>query len=110
MRISDWSSDVCSSDLDSGGSYLQWVTLTLLSMAAIVCLPRQFQVTVVENVNEQHLARAVWLFPLYMLVINIFVLPIAVSGLLHFPAGMLHADFFVLAIPARKSTRLNSSH
>src|SRR3546814_15678796 len=34
-----------------------------------------------------------------MLVINIFVLPIAVSGLLHFPAGMLHADFFVLAIP-----------
>ncbi|HEY9539811.1 MAG TPA: sensor histidine kinase [Kiloniellaceae bacterium] len=85
--------------IDSGGSYLQWVTLTLLSMAAIVCLPRQFQVTVVENVNEQHLARAVWLFPLYMLVINIFVLPIAVSGLLHFPAGMLHADFFVLAIP-----------
>src|SRR3546814_18740290 len=46
--------------IDSGGSYLQWVTLTLLSMAAIVCLPRQFQVTVVENVNEQHLARACW--------------------------------------------------
>jgi Na+/proline symporter/nitrogen-specific signal transduction histidine kinase len=83
----------------AGGSYLQWMTLTLLSMAAIVCLPRQFQVTVVENVNEQHLARAVWLFPLYMLVINIFVLPIAVSGLLHFPAGLVHADTFVLTIP-----------
>src|SRR5512138_2284767 len=83
----------------AGGSYLQWMTLTLLSMAAIVCLPRQFQVTVIENVNEQHLARAVWLFPLYMLVINIFVLPIAVSGLLHFPAGLVHADTFVLTIP-----------
>src|SRR3546814_6685357 len=53
--------------IDSGGSYLQWVTLTLLSMAAIVCLPRQFQVTVVEKVHEQHLARAVWLLPPYML-------------------------------------------
>ena len=88
--------------VDSGGSYLQWITLTLLSMAAIVCLPRQFQVTVVENVNEQHLARAVWLFPLYMLVINIFVLPIAVSGLLHFPAGLVNADTFVLAIPMKE--------
>jgi Na+/proline symporter/signal transduction histidine kinase len=88
--------------IDSGGSYLQWITLTLLSMAAIICLPRQFQVTVVENVNEQHLARAVWLFPLYMLVINIFVLPIAVSGLLQFPAGTVDADTFVLTIPMQE--------
>ncbi len=88
--------------IDSGGSYLQWITLTLLSMAAIICLPRQFQVTVVENVNERHLARAVWLFPLYMLVINIFVLPIAVSGLLHFPAGQVDADTFVLTIPMKE--------
>jgi signal transduction histidine kinase/Na+/proline symporter len=88
--------------IDSGGSYLQWITLTLLSMAAIICLPRQFQVTVVENVNERHLARAVWLFPLYMLVINIFVLPIAVSGLLQFPAGTVDADTFVLTIPMQE--------
>ncbi|MEQ9607006.1 MAG: ATP-binding protein, partial [Kiloniellaceae bacterium] len=88
--------------IGSGGSYLQWITLTLLSMAAIICLPRQFQVTVVENVNERHLARAVWLFPLYMLVINIFVLPIAVSGLLHFPAGLVDADTFVLTIPMKE--------
>ncbi|WP_193367667.1 sensor histidine kinase [Pelagibius marinus] len=87
---------------DSGGSYLQWITLTLLSMAAIICLPRQFQVTVVENVNERHLARAVWLFPLYMLTINIFVLPIAMSGLLHFPAGLVDADTFVLTIPMKE--------
>ncbi|MDJ0950667.1 MAG: sensor histidine kinase [Alphaproteobacteria bacterium] len=81
------------------GSYGQWVTLTILSMAAIVCLPRQFQVTVVENVNEGHLRKAVWLFPLYLLAINIFVLPIAFAGIMHFPSGEVHADTFVLTIP-----------
>ncbi len=85
--------------IQSAGGYTQWVTLTLLSMAAIICLPRQFQVTIVENVNEAHLDRAVWLFPLYLLVINIFVLPIALSGLLHFPGGTVDADTFVLTLP-----------
>ncbi len=83
----------------SGASYGQWMTLTLLSMAAIVCLPRQFQVTVVENVNEAHLEKAVWLFPLYLLIINIFVLPIALGGRLAFPGGGVDADTFVLTLP-----------
>ena len=83
----------------SGASYGQWMTLTLLSMAAIVCLPRQFQVTVVENVNEAHLEKAVWLFPLYLLIINIFVLPIALGGRLAFPGGAVDADTFVLTLP-----------
>ena len=81
------------------GGYSQWVTLTLLSMAAIICLPRQFQVTVVENVDETHLHKAVWLFPLYLLAINIFVLPIALAGLMQFPAGSVDADTFVLTLP-----------
>ena len=81
------------------GGYSQWVTLTLLSMAAIICLPRQFQVTVVENVDETHLHKAVWLFPLYLLVINIFVLPIALAGLMQFPDGSVDADTFVLTLP-----------
>jgi Na+/proline symporter/nitrogen-specific signal transduction histidine kinase len=85
--------------LGGGASYGQWMTLTLLSMAAIVCLPRQFQVTVVENVNEAHLEKAVWLFPLYLLIINIFVLPIALGGRLAFPAGGVDADTFVLTLP-----------
>ena len=85
--------------VDSVGEYGQWVSLTLLSMAAIICLPRQFQVAVVENVRESHLARAVWLFPLYLLVINVFVLPIAFAGLLQFPAGQVDADTFVLTLP-----------
>jgi len=76
-----------------------WVTLTLLSMAAVICLPRQFHITFVENTNEDHLRRALWLFPLYLLLINIFVLPIAFGGRLWFPDGSVNADTFVLALP-----------
>jgi signal transduction histidine kinase len=81
------------------GQMVNWVALTFLSMMAIVCLPRQFQVTVVENVNEAHLKRAVWLFPLYLVLINLFVLPIALAGMLAFPRGAVDADTFVLALP-----------
>ena len=52
--------------MEGAGGYSSWVSLTLLSMAAIVFLPRQFQVTVVECVNEAHLRKALWLFPLYL--------------------------------------------
>ncbi len=76
-----------------------WVTLTLLAMSAIIFLPRQFQVAVVENTSEDHLNKAIWMFPLYLLVINIFVLPIAFGGLLQFPDGSVDADTFVLALP-----------
>ena len=68
-------------------------------MLAIMFLPRQFQVAVVENVDERHLNKAIWLFPLYMLAINVFVLPIAFGGLLHFPDGSVDADTFVLTLP-----------
>jgi len=72
--------------------------LTVLAMAAIICLPRQFQVTVVENTREQHLQRASWIFPLYLVAINLFVLPIALAGLLTLPQGS-SADSFVLTLP-----------
>jgi len=81
------------------GGYASWVWLTILSMMAIMFLPRQFQVTVIENVDEKHINKAIWLFPLYMLAINIFVLPIAFGGLLHFPEGNVDADTFVLTLP-----------
>jgi Na+/proline symporter/nitrogen-specific signal transduction histidine kinase len=80
-------------------SYASWAWLTVLSMLAILFLPRQFQVAVVENVDERHLNTAIWLFPLYLLVINVFVLPIALGGLLRFPAGEVNPDSFVLALP-----------
>ena len=76
----------------AAGGYASWVWLTVLSMLAIVFLPRQFQVAVIENVDEKHLKRAMWLFPLYMLAINLFVLPIAFGGLLHFPPGYVNPD------------------
>ncbi|MDB5770894.1 MAG: resE, partial [Burkholderia sp.] len=75
-----------------------WTALIVLSMLAIMFLPRQFQVAVIENVDEKHLDKAVWLLPLYLLAINIFVLPIAYAGLMHFP-GSADADTFVLSLP-----------
>jgi Na+/proline symporter/signal transduction histidine kinase len=81
------------------GSYASWVWLTILSMLAIMFLPRQFQVTVIENLDENHLRKAIWLFPLYMLAINVFVLPLAFGGRLHFPDGTVDGDTFVLALP-----------
>ncbi|MEN8131004.1 MAG: sensor histidine kinase [Pseudomonadota bacterium] len=81
------------------GSYGSWFSLTVLSMMAIMFLPRQFQVMVVENVNENHVEKATWLFPLYLLIINLFVLPIAFGGLLLFPAGEVDPDTFVLTLP-----------
>ena len=85
--------------LDGVPDYGEWITLTILSMAAILFLPRQFQVSVVENINERHLDKAAWLFPLYLIAINLFVLPIAVAGLMVFPAGTVDSDTFVLALP-----------
>lgn len=61
-----------------------WYTALFLAMMAIFLLPRQFQVIVVENVDETHLKKAIWLFPLYLLAINIFVIPIAFGGMLYF--------------------------
>ena len=88
------------------GSYASWAWLTILSMLAIMFLPRQFQVAVIENVDEKHLNKAIWLFPLYMLAINVFVLPIAFGGLLHFPAGSVDADTFVLTLPMAEKQEL----
>jgi Na+/proline symporter/nitrogen-specific signal transduction histidine kinase len=79
-------------------AYEQWFALTLLSMLSVIFLPRQFQVMVVENVDERHLKRAAWVFPLYLLLINLFVLPIALGGLLHFGGGA-DAEGFVLSLP-----------
>jgi Na+/proline symporter/nitrogen-specific signal transduction histidine kinase len=76
-----------------------WFLLTVLSMFAILFLPRQFQVAVVENVNESHLRKAAWLFPTYLFVINLFVLPIALGGRLVFGDGRVDPDTFVLTLP-----------
>ncbi|MBR9923495.1 sensor histidine kinase [Vreelandella venusta] len=80
------------------GGATGWAGMLVLAFLAFLTLPRQFQVLVVENVDEQHLARASWLFPLYMLLINLFVIPIALAGLL-LGAGAGDSDSFVLTLP-----------
>ena len=76
-----------------------FLAMTTLSLFAIVLLPRQFHVSVVENRSEAEIRRAAWLFPLYLVLINVFVLPIAFGGLLHFPQSRFGGDMFVLALP-----------
>ncbi|MCD4678034.1 MAG: sensor histidine kinase [Desulfobacula sp.] len=68
----------------NASTFTGWYNALFLAMVAIFLLPRQFQMIVVENVDENHLKKAVWLFPLYLLAINIFVIPIAFGGMLHF--------------------------
>ncbi len=76
----------------------RWMALTFLSGAAFLCLPRMFQVLVVENSDERHLVTASWAFPLYLALISLFVLPIAVVGLAVLPEGS-NPDLFVLTLP-----------
>jgi Na+/proline symporter/signal transduction histidine kinase/CheY-like chemotaxis protein len=79
---------------------------TVLSLFAIVLLPRQFHVAVVENHSEAEIRRAAWLFPAYLVLINLFVLPIAMAGLLTFRGGGIDGDMFVLALPLHAHSEL----
>lgn len=72
---------------------------TLLAAAAMLCLPRQFHVAVVENTDIEDLRAARWIFPTYIALISLFVLPIAAAGLAKLPG--VSADTFVLALPLR---------
>lgn len=76
----------------------RWVGLIALSAAAVICLPRMFQVLVVENVDEAHLARASWAFPLYLFAMCLFILPIAMVGLERMPPDT-NPDMMVLTLP-----------
>ncbi|MEO0989862.1 MAG: sodium:solute symporter, partial [Pseudomonadota bacterium] len=76
----------------------RWAVLTFLSGAAVLCLPRMFQVLVVENADENHLGVASWAFPLYLFLMSLFVVPIAVTGLAMMPDGS-NPDMFVLTVP-----------
>ncbi|MBT8342357.1 MAG: histidine kinase [Desulfatitalea sp.] len=78
---------------------IDWSVHVFLSMLAIILLPRQFQMAVIENVDEGHLKKAIWLFPLYMLAINVFVLPVALAGMHQFTGQPMDADTFVLNLP-----------
>lgn len=76
-----------------------WLTVTFLSFVCSILLPRQFHVAVVENNSQDELNRAAWLFPLYLVLINLLVVPIAAAGLLAFPDGSVAPDMFVMKLP-----------
>ncbi len=80
------------------GGALGWVGTLVLATLAFITLPRQFQVLVVENVDEKHLKRASWLFPLYLVAINLFVIPVAFAGVLLGDAAQ-EPDSYVLTLP-----------
>lgn len=83
-----------------------WGALIATTMATIFFMPRQFHVSVVENRSESDVRTAGWFVPLYLVALNLFVLPIAVAGLLTFPAGTIDRDFTVLALPMRAGSPL----
>lgn len=78
---------------------INWFLLCILSMFAIFLLPRQFQVSVIENNRENHINTAVWLFPLYLLLFNLFVYPIAWGGNILFNGQSVNSDAYSLLIP-----------
>jgi len=78
---------------------INWFFLCILSMFAIFLLPRQFQVAVIENNRENHVNTAIWLFPLYLLLFNIFVYPIAWGGNILFEGQSVNSDTYSLLIP-----------
>src|SRR6201992_4245470 len=75
-----------------------FLTMTLLSFCAIMLVPRQFHVSVVENSTPSEVSRARWLFPLYLVAINLFANAIGLAVLITFPFGAVDPDMFVLAL------------
>jgi Na+/proline symporter len=103
-----------SADADVARAFAQpvnagkWATVTLLSALCALLLPRQFHVVVVENNSEREVARARWMFPLYLVAINVFMIPIAAAGLMVLPRGIADPDFFVLQVPMRAGSHVMS--
>ncbi|MBI1919551.1 MAG: SpoIIE family protein phosphatase [Geobacter sp.] len=80
--------------------YPTWFATLYLSMGAIILLPRQFHILVIENTDEEHIKEAMWRFPVYMFLINLFVVPIAMGGII-LTGGNAGADYFVLTVPMK---------
>ena len=78
-----------------------WFLLSMLSMTAIFLLPRQFHSAIIENRKEKHIHTAIWVFPLYMLLMNIFVFPIAWGGKVLFAGEHVNPEFFSILIPQK---------
>jgi len=76
-----------------------FLTQLVLSMAAIVCLPRQFFIAVVQNQDINYLKWARWIFPVYLIVMSMLIVPIAAAGIILFADSSFDADTYVLQLP-----------
>lgn len=95
-RFSDFKSKNTFSGLEGS---INWIILCLISASAIFLLPRQFHTTIVENRQEKHLKTAIWFFPLYLLIFNMFVFPIAWGGRIIFEGQNVNPEFYSILIP-----------
>lgn len=84
---------------DSNSGYLSWFGMSFLSFAAFLFLPRQFQLGVIENKDDAHLKTAIWVFPTYLIIINILVIPVAAAGILYYNGQLYNPDYTLLSIP-----------
>ncbi len=83
----------------SGSGANRWFTMTFMSMMAIMFLPRQFHAMVIENSDHNHIRTAMWAFPAYLFLLNLFVIPIALAGIITFNGDTSMADYYVLNLP-----------
>ncbi|MCX7991841.1 MAG: ATP-binding protein [Proteobacteria bacterium] len=82
-------------------SYFQWLAMMILSGVAVMLLPRQFHIAIIENTNDNHIKKAMYIFPLYLFCISLFVPAIAIGGRL-LGISLDSADISVLLIPAMR--------
>lgn len=85
--------------LNPNNDYGQWFGMIFLSAMAFLFLPRQFEMGVVAAANERKVKRAIWMFPVYLLLINVFVIPIAIIGNNMFAESKMNPDMYMLSIP-----------
>lgn len=83
--------------LNENQNYFDWVGMLFLAAVAFLLLPRQFEMGIVENTSEKHLYQAAWLLPLYLLLINLFVVPIATAGNKFLKASP--GDLYMILLP-----------
>ncbi len=95
-------------DFELTTGYGNWTVYTIISGFAFLLLPRQFQMAVVENQDEKHLKNAIWLLPLYLFIINIFVIPIALAGTNIFEGTEVNPDSYVLLLPLKNGSQIIS--
>ncbi|WP_239845566.1 PAS domain-containing hybrid sensor histidine kinase/response regulator [Shewanella sp. Isolate11] len=82
-----------------GSSLYLALSQVLLGAITIYALPQEFHMMMIENHHQKELKLARWMVPIYLLLINVFVLPIAIAGQLTFPGGSVDADTYVLTLP-----------